>query len=80
MNADIMEDNGIEAVFTDFDYGEALIGSTIDVRAVYDFTKMVEWLVENENMKPDEAADYICWNNSFHRDELEPVVMFPVIR
>ena len=40
-------ENGYEGVkyLTDFSYDDALIGVTYDNRAVYDYEKMVEWLI-----------------------------------
>lgn len=35
-------------VFENFGYDDALIGVSEDGRAVYDFEKMVDWLVHNE--------------------------------
>lgn len=36
--------------FTDYSYDEALIGVDTDNRAVYDFNKMVRWLIEKEDL------------------------------
>ena len=47
---------------TDYSYDDALIGVTEDGRAVYDYDKMVEWLVENEDFSYDEAVDWVCYN------------------
>ena len=35
-------------ILENYSYDDALIGVTEDNRAVYDFNKMVDWLVETE--------------------------------
>ncbi len=49
-------------VFTDFGYDSALIGVTLDNRAVYDFDKMVDWLRFNQGFEYDEAVEWIDYN------------------
>lgn len=49
-------------VFDNYSYDSALIGVTTDNRAVYDFDGMVQWLVETEDMTPEEAVDWIEYN------------------
>lgn len=41
-------DEGYEGVvvFSDFSYDDALIGVSEDNRAIYDFNKMVKWLMK----------------------------------
>jgi hypothetical protein len=72
-----IENEGYEEViiFNDPSYDDALIGITSDNRAVYDYDKMVEWLVTNEGMEYDEAADFICWNDSFYYGEGYPLII-----
>lgn len=57
-------DNGYEGIviFKDYSYDSALIGVTDDSRAVYDYDLMIEWLVENEDMSIEEAAEWIDYN------------------
>lgn len=73
-----IENEGFEDViiFDNPSYDDALIGVTNDNRAVYDYDKMIEWLVTNENMDYEEAADYVCWNNSFYYGEGYPLIIF----
>ena len=49
-------------VFVNPDYLSALIGVSTDNQAVYDYEKMIDFLVEKENMTPEEAEDFICYN------------------
>ena len=61
-----IENEGYEDViiFDNPSYDDALIGITTNNRAVYDYYKMIEWLVAKENMDYEEAADFIQWNDS----------------
>ena len=63
-------------VYENPSYDDALIGITSDNRAVYDYEKMVEWLVANEGMNYDEAADFICYNDSFYYGEGYPIILY----
>ena len=63
-------------IFDNPSYDDALIGVTSDNRAVYDYDKMIEWLVTNENMDYEEAADFISWNDSFYYGEGYPLILF----
>ena len=56
-------------------YDGAFIGVTNDNRAVYDYDKMVAWLVEKEGMDYDEAADFISYNDSFYYGEGYPIIL-----
>lgn len=49
-------------LLSDYSYDDALIGITDDNRAVYDYEKMVEWLVANTEMTEEEAAEWIDYN------------------
>ena len=75
-----IENEGFEDViiFENPSYDDALIGVTKDNRAVYDYDKMIEWLVTNENMDYEEAADFVQWNDSFYYGEGYPLIIFLV--
>jgi hypothetical protein len=49
-------------LFDNPSYDDALIGVTEDDRAVYDFDKMVAWLVEHDGMDEIEAVEWIEYN------------------
>lgn len=49
-------------ILTEHYFDDAIIGITNEDRVVYDFDKLVEALVMNENMKLDEAQEYIEYN------------------
>lgn len=67
-------------VFKDPDYESALIGvSATDERAVYDYEKMVEFLIEECGMTPEEASEFIDYNavGSCHGQKM-PIVIYPI--
>ena len=49
-------------VFENYSYDDALIGVTVDGRAVYDFDKMVLWLMETEGWSEEDAIEWIEFN------------------
>ena len=57
-------DAGYEGVkyLVNYSYDDALIGVSDDGRAIYDFEKMVEWLMEKEGFNQYEAVEWIEYN------------------
>lgn len=49
-------------IFKNYDYDDAFIGISIDNRAVYDYNKMVDCLVNQEQMSIEEAIEWIEYN------------------
>lgn len=49
-------------ILENYSYDDALVGVTEDGRAVYDFDKMVSWLMETEGFTQDEAVEWIEYN------------------
>ncbi len=75
--------NGYEDVIylTDYSYDDALIGVTEDNRAVYDYEKMVDWLMEEEGWDYEDAVDWIDFNTIRaipYLGERAPVIMYPL--
>lgn len=68
-------------IFESFSYDDALIGVTEDGRAVYDFDKMVHWLVETEGFTDEEAIEWIEYNTiralPYMGDDA-PIIMYPL--
>lgn len=65
MNAiDRLIDAGCEDVicFSNYSYDDALIGVTIDGRAVYDYNLMVDWLMREEGWSDIDAIEWIEYN------------------
>jgi hypothetical protein len=68
-------------IFENYSYDDALIGVTIDNRAVYDFDKMVTWLEDSEGMTTEEAIEWIEYNTIRslpYAGPCAPLVMYPV--
>lgn len=55
----LLLDNGYEGVkyLSGDSYDTAIIGVTSDDRVVYDYEKMVEWLMENDDIDREAAAE-----------------------
>ena len=49
-------------IFEGYSYDDALIGVTEDGRAVYDYDKMVDWLVQHTGWDLEEATEWIEYN------------------
>ncbi len=68
-------------LLADYSYDDALIGVTEDGRAVYDYDKMVAWLVETEGFTELEAVEWIDYNTiralPYMGDEA-PLIMYPL--
>ena len=66
---------------TNYSYDDALIGISEDNRAVYDYSKMVEWLMENESFTEIEAIEWIDYNTiralPYMRCQA-PIIMYPI--
>ena len=85
---DILEENGYSIdeleesetmLFRNPDFSGAIVGIDNDNRVIYDYNKMIEFLVETEDMDYDEAADYICYDTLRALNYIpgnKPIVMF----
>ena len=49
-------------IFKNYGFDDALIGVTEDNRAVYDYDKMVTWIMDLEGFTVEEAVDWIGFN------------------
>ena len=84
MNArERLENAGYEDVITlsNYSYDDALIGVTEDGRAVYDYDKMVMWLVETQGFTEEEAVEWIDYNTVRalpYMGENAPIILYPV--
>lgn len=66
---------------TNYSYDDALIGVSEDGRAIYDYEKMVEWLMEEEGWSDEEAVDWIEYNTIRalpYMGEGAPIIMHPL--
>lgn len=76
-------DAGYEDViyFTDFGYDDAFIGVDANNRAVYDYSKMVDWLVEKEGFTDIDAMEWIDYNTIRalpYIGEDAPIIVYPI--
>ena len=58
-----------------------MIGVTHDNRAVYDYEKMVEWLISTEGFTEEEAIEWIDYNTLRaigYFGEDTPIIMYPI--
>lgn len=63
-------------IFDNPSYDTALVGVTINNEAVYDYDKMIEYLVQHDGMNYEEAADFISYNSSFSYGNGYPIIMY----
>lgn len=64
-----------------YGYDNALIGVTEDGRAVYDFDKMVDCLVDEEGWTDEEAVEWIECNTIRalpYMGDRAPIIMYPL--
>lgn len=74
---------GYEGVkyLTNYSYDDALIGVSEDGRAIYDFDKMVEWLMNEVGLSDSEAVEWIEYNTIRalpYFGEGAPIIMYPL--
>ena len=68
-------------ILENYSYDDALIGVTEDGRAVYDFDRMVRWLVETEDFTAEEAIEWIEYNTIRALPYMgpdAPIIMYPI--
>ena len=85
---DVLEENGFDPdelgeegamLFRDPDYTSAICGVTYNGEVVYNYEKMINYLIENEEMDYDSAADFISYNASFGMSGCKtPIIMYPI--
>lgn len=81
--AERLLDAGYEdvVILENYSYDDALVGVTEDGRAVYDFERMVRWLVETEGMDELEAVEWIEYNTIRalpYAGDRAPIIMCPL--
>lgn len=62
-------------------YDDALVGVSDDGRAIYDFDKMVDWLVDKYNWTDEEAVEWIEYNTIRALPYFgagAPIIMYPL--
>ena len=80
LRAELPED----AIFFDnMSYDGSIMGVTTDGRVVYDYDKMVEELMADEQCSYEEAADWIDYNTIRslpYAGESGPIIMFSILK
>lgn len=66
-------------IFENPDYSAAFLGLSDTGRAVYDYERMVECLMTEDDMSEEDARDFISYNTlrSLGYYENSPIVLFP---
>ena len=65
----------------DYSYDDALIGVSHDDRAIYDYEKMIEWLMTKEGWTDNEAIEWIEYNTIRalpYFGDGAPIIMYPL--
>lgn len=68
-------------LLSNYSYDEALIGVSEDGRAVYDFDKMVTWLMQEASISAEEAIEWIEYNTIraiTYMGSNAPIIMYPL--
>lgn len=75
-------DSGYEEVvlFKNYDYESAFIGISHDNRAIYDYEKMVEYLVEEHSFEVIDAIEWIEHNTvgALSSGDNLPIILYSV--
>lgn len=82
-NKDILMDQGFEnfLIFENPDYDSAIIGITENNQVVYDYEKMIEHLMQEDDMDYEEAVDFISYNTIRslpYAGEGAPIIMYSI--
>ena len=80
---ELIEDNEYEdvVIFSNPDYASAFIGISEDGRAVYDYEKMIDYLMEKEKWSDNEAVEFIEYNTIRalpYMGENAPIIVYPL--
>lgn len=80
---DRLLDAGYEDIvcFSNYSYDDALIGVSDDGRAVYDYNKMVKWLMDTQGFSEIDAIEWVDYNTLRaipYMDDKAPIVIYPV--
>lgn len=81
--AERLQDAGYDdvVILDNYSYDDALIGVTEDRRAVYDFDRMVSWLMQREGWSRLEAIEWIEFNTIGalpYAGDQAPIIMYSI--
>lgn len=66
-------------ILDNYDFADAFVGMTNENRAVYDYDKMVRWLINEAEISEIEAVDWIDYNVLRalpYMGEKHPIIMY----
>ena len=79
----LIEDYGYEniIIFSNPDYASAFVGISEDNRAVYDYDKMIKFLMNEHGMSDIEAVEFIDYNTirSLPYFENVPIIIYNLV-
>lgn len=86
---EILENNGYDMeslqeeqtlFYRNFDYSTAIVGITSDYHIVYDYNKMIEYLMTEEGMTYEEGVEWIDYNTlrAYTLEGKMPIIMYPI--
>lgn len=87
----ILEDNGYyikdlqeegTIILRNPDFTSAIVGVSEDYRIIYDYNKMLDFLVETEDMSYEDAADFVSYDTIRTINYItgnRPIIMYPFI-
>lgn len=67
--------------FVNYSYEDALVGISEDGRAIYDYEKMVDWLMKEEGWSDNDAIEWIEYNTLRalpYMGSKAPIIMYPL--
>lgn len=81
-NKELLVEMGYEdaVILENPDYDSAIIGVSESGRVIYDYDKMVEWLMETDGMTQEDAVDFIDYNTirALPYFANSPIIMYPL--
>ena len=88
---EILEDNGYSIIdlqesktilFRNPDYSTAIVGVSEDNKIIYDYNKMIDYLIEYDNMSYEDAIDFINYDtikSLGYISDNKPIIMYTLI-
>lgn len=82
---ELLLENGYEEVtyLTDFSYDTALIGVSDTGCTVYDYEKMVEWLMTTQGFNEADAVEWVDYNTIRalpYMGDGAPIIVYPLVQ
>lgn len=68
-------------LFFNHDYASAFIGISDDFRAIYDYNKMIDYVMKKEGIEELDATEWINYNTiraMAYMGEKCPIILYPI--